>query len=108
VEGTTQIPPGTTVTSTTDSAPLSIQPSSPLVGGELRILLTTNQVLHAGLNIPVTFQFRNAGKVTLPVPMGALSDAGARSPAALTRPTPSELAFELHAACCLSCDLRRV
>ena len=76
VEGTTQIPPGTTVTSTTGSAPISIQPTSPLIVGQLRIQLTTNQVLHVGLNTPVTFQFQHAGKLTLPVPMAALSDSG--------------------------------
>ena len=37
VEGTTQIPPGTTVTSTTGSAPISIQPTSPLIVGQLRM-----------------------------------------------------------------------
>ena len=76
VEGTTQIPPGTSVTSTIGSAPISIQPASPLVVGQLRIQLTTNQVLHVGLNTPVTFQFQHAGKLTLPVPMAALSDSG--------------------------------
>ena len=74
VEGTTQIPPGTTITSTTGSTSMGGQPTSPLVIGKLRIVLTTNQVLRAGLDTPVTFQFRNAGKVTLPVPMGTLSD----------------------------------
>ena len=64
VLGTTQIPGGTTVTSTTGSGS-----TSPLVVGELRVLLTTNQPLRAGLNTPLTFQFRNAGKITLPVPM---------------------------------------
>jgi copper(I)-binding protein len=65
VLGTTQIPPGATVTSTTGSG----VPTSPLVVGELRVLLTTKQPLHAGLNTPLTFQFRNAGKITIPVPM---------------------------------------
>ncbi len=65
IVGTTQIPPGTTVISTAGAAPLT----SPLVVGELRILLTTTAPLRAGLNTPVTFQFRNAGKLTLPVPM---------------------------------------
>jgi periplasmic copper chaperone A len=65
VLGTTQIPPGTTVISTTGVA----EPTSPLVVGELRVLLTTSQPLRAGLNTPLTFQFRNAGKITLPVPM---------------------------------------
>lgn len=65
VLGTTQIPPGTTVTSTVGVG----GPTSPLVVGELRVLLTTKQPLHAGLNTPLTFQFRNAGTVTLPTPM---------------------------------------
>lgn len=69
VLGTTQIPPGTTVTSTAGAVPVNGEPTSPLVAGELRVVLTTTQPLHAGLNTPVTFQFRNAGKVTLPVPM---------------------------------------
>ena len=65
VLGTTQIPGGTTVISTTGSGGLT----SPLVVGELRVLLTTSQPLRAGLNTPLTFQFRNGGKITLPVPM---------------------------------------
>ncbi len=69
VLGTTQLPPGTTVISTAGAAPAAGQPTSPLVVGELRILLTTTAPLHAGLNTPVTFQFRNAGALTLPVPM---------------------------------------
>jgi hypothetical protein len=65
VLGTTQIPPGTTVISTAGSA----GPTSPLVVGELRILLNTTQPLQAGLNTPITFRFRNAGALTVPVPM---------------------------------------
>jgi periplasmic copper chaperone A len=65
VLGTTQIPPGTTVTSTAGGG----VPTSPLVVGELRVLLTTKQPLRAGLNTPLTFQFRNAGSITLPTPM---------------------------------------
>jgi hypothetical protein len=71
VLGTTQIPPGTNVISTAGTAPAPGEPISPLVAGELRIVLTTTAPLRAGLNIPVTFQFRNAGKLTLPVPMAA-------------------------------------
>ncbi|MGH3846073.1 MAG: copper chaperone PCu(A)C [Pseudonocardiaceae bacterium] len=74
VEGTTQIPPGTTITSITGLTSLGGQPTSPLASGELRIVRTTNQVLHAGVDTPVTFQFRNAGKVTLPVPIATPSD----------------------------------
>jgi copper(I)-binding protein len=67
VLGTTQIPPGTTVISTAGAT----EPTSPLVVGELRVLLTTSQPVRAGLNTPLTFQFRNAGSLTLPVPMAA-------------------------------------
>lgn len=63
--GTTQIPPGTTVVSTAGS---TVQ-TSPLVVGQLRVLLTTTRPLRAGLNTPLTFQFRNAGTVTIPVPI---------------------------------------
>jgi copper(I)-binding protein len=71
VVGTSTIPPGTNVTSTTGSSPATVQPLSPLVVGELRIVLNTTQPLHAGLNTPITFVFRNAGKVTVSVPMAA-------------------------------------
>lgn len=71
VLGTTQIPPGTTVTSTAGAVSSRGEPSSPLVAGELRVVLTTTRPLHAGLDTPVTFQFRKAGTVTLRVPMAA-------------------------------------
>lgn len=67
VLGTTQIPPGTTVASTAGS---TVQ-ISPVVVGQLRVLLTTTRPLRAGLNTPLTFQFRNAGQLTLPVPIAA-------------------------------------
>lgn len=60
VLGATQIAAGATVNSTAGSA---------LVVGGLRILLTTTRPLRAGLTTPITFQFRNAGTLTLPVPM---------------------------------------
>jgi hypothetical protein len=69
VLGTTTIPPGTNVTSTAGSASAGVQSQSPLVVGQLRIVLSTTQPLRAGLNTPVTFVFENAGSVTLPVPM---------------------------------------
>ncbi|MGH3720536.1 MAG: copper chaperone PCu(A)C [Pseudonocardiaceae bacterium] len=75
VLGTPRIPPGTTVTSTAGAAPMTGEPTSPLVVGELRVVFVTTQPLHAGLNTPVTFQFRNAGKVTLSVPMAAPSSS---------------------------------
>ncbi|HEV7452825.1 MAG TPA: hypothetical protein VGO16_15840 [Pseudonocardiaceae bacterium] len=65
VLGATTIPPGMNVTSTLGGT----QSTSPLVAGELRIVLINTQPLRAGLNTPVTFVFRNAGKVTLLVPM---------------------------------------
>jgi hypothetical protein len=65
VLGAAQIAPGATVISTAGSA----GPASPLVVGELRILLRTTAPLHAGLTTPITFQFRRAGTLTLPVPM---------------------------------------
>lgn len=71
VLGTTTIAPGTNVTSTAGSASAGVQPQSPLVVGQLRIVLNTAQPLRAGLNTPVTFVFENAGTVTLPVPMAA-------------------------------------
>ena len=71
VLGTTTIAPGTNVTSTGGSASAGVQPQSPLVVGQLRIVLNTTQPLRAGLNTPITFVFENAGKVTLPVPMAA-------------------------------------
>ncbi|HEY3895335.1 MAG TPA: copper chaperone PCu(A)C [Pseudonocardiaceae bacterium] len=74
--GTTQIPAGTTLTSTAaGSTTGTSQPASPLDVGELRVLLTTNQPVRAGLNTPITFEFRNAGKLTLPVPMATPSDS---------------------------------
>lgn len=66
VLGSTQIPPGSTLIS---AVPAGAEPTSPLVTGELRVVLITTRPLHAGLDTPVTFQFRNAGRVTLPVPM---------------------------------------
>ncbi|HTF55578.1 MAG TPA: copper chaperone PCu(A)C [Pseudonocardia sp.] len=64
VSGATRLPPGRNVVSTIDEA----RPISPLVSGNLHIVLTTTQAVRPGLNTPVTFQFRNAGQVTLPVP----------------------------------------
>ncbi len=44
--------------------------SAPLGFGELRIVLTDlTRPIHAGESVPVTFLFRNAGTVTVPVPM---------------------------------------
>ncbi len=44
--------------------------SAPLGFGKLRIVLTDlTRPIHAGESVPVTFRFRNAGEVTVPVPM---------------------------------------
>ena len=73
--GTTDIPPGDTViSSTASSASTNALPTSPMVVGKLRIMLTLNHVLRAGLGIPLTFTFQDAGTVTLWVPIGARSD----------------------------------
>jgi hypothetical protein len=64
VSGTVRIPPRENVVSDTD--PSASQ--SPLVAGKLQIVVVTAHVLRPGLDTPVTFQFRNAGQVTLPVP----------------------------------------
>lgn len=64
VSGATRLPPGRNVVSTIDQA----APVSPLVSGYLHIVLSTTQAVRPGLDTPVTFQFRNAGQVTLPVP----------------------------------------
>ncbi|MGH8921793.1 MAG: copper chaperone PCu(A)C [Actinomycetes bacterium] len=87
VMGASTIPPGTNITSADGATPAGAQPRSPLVFGELRIVLVTTQPLRAGLNTPVTFVFRNAGKKTVPVPMAtppesadeALQSSGERS-----------------------------
>jgi copper(I)-binding protein len=72
--GTTDIPPGDTVISTTSSTPTNAPAAGPMVLERLRIMLTLNRVLRAGLNIPLTFEFQHAGTVTLGVPTGARSD----------------------------------
>jgi len=67
VSGTVRIPPRTNVVSDTDSS----APRSPLVVGKLQVVVVTSHVLRPGLDTPMTFQFRNAGQVTLPVPQAA-------------------------------------
>ncbi|MFN2494396.1 MAG: copper chaperone PCu(A)C [Pseudonocardiaceae bacterium] len=76
VEGNTTIPAGMSVTNAGDAehgaspAPSS-RPASPLDFGELRIvLIEINREPRPGLNTEITFVFRDAGSVTLPVPMG--------------------------------------
>lgn len=75
VMGTSTIPPGSNVTSTVGATPAGAQPRSPLVFGELRIVLITSRPLRAGLNTPVTFVFRDAGELTVQVPMAASPDS---------------------------------
>jgi hypothetical protein len=62
VSGTVRIPPRRNIVSDPSA------PRSPLVAGKLEIVVVTAHVLRPGLNTPMTFQFRNAGQVTLPVP----------------------------------------
>jgi periplasmic copper chaperone A len=64
VSGTVRIPPHRNVVSATDPS----APRSPLVAGKLEIVVVTAHVLRPGLATPMTFQFRKAGQVTLPVP----------------------------------------
>jgi hypothetical protein len=64
VSGTVRIPPRRNIVSDTDPS----APRSPLAAGKLVIVVVTAHVLRPGLNTPMTFQFRNAGQVTLPVP----------------------------------------
>jgi periplasmic copper chaperone A len=75
MSGTTQIPPGSMVIATSGVLPVTGPPASPLVAGELRIVLTTSRPLYAWQNTAVSFQFRNAGTVTLLLPMGAPPNA---------------------------------
>lgn len=82
VLGTSTIPPGTNVASTAGSTPAGAQ--SPLVVGELNIVLNTNQPLRAGLNTPVTFVFRDAGQVTVPVPMAPPPSSSGEIPESVT------------------------
>ncbi|MGH4023759.1 MAG: copper chaperone PCu(A)C [Pseudonocardiaceae bacterium] len=76
VQGNTTVPAEMSVASSGESesdsaAPTSAGPVSPLDVGELRIVLTdTTRTLRPGQNIELTFVFKKAGAVTLPVPMG--------------------------------------
>lgn len=64
VSGTVRIPPRRNIVSDTDPS----VPPSPLVAGKLQIVVVTTHVLRPGVDTPMTFQFRNAGQVTVPVP----------------------------------------
>jgi periplasmic copper chaperone A len=57
---------------TTDAtATPTARPVSPLVAGELSIVLAdTTRAIRAGLTTDITFVFQNAGSVTIPVPVG--------------------------------------
>jgi hypothetical protein len=63
--GKTLIPPHMNVVSSGDTVP----PVSPLVSGTLRIVLVTSRFVPSASDVPVTFRFRDAGQVTLPVPL---------------------------------------
>lgn len=65
IAGKTLIPPHTNVVSGGDTTP----PVSPLVNGTLSIVLTTSSFVATASDVPVTFRFRDAGQVTLPVPL---------------------------------------
>jgi hypothetical protein len=62
--GKTLIPPHRNVVSG-DTTP----PVSPLVSGTLRIVLITSRFVPTGFDVPVTFRFRDAGQVIVPVPL---------------------------------------
>lgn len=68
LSGDTAIPAGKNLVLDADEADAA-ELVSPLVAGKLRVVLVTSQVLPAGVNTPVTFQFRSGGQVTLAVPM---------------------------------------
>lgn len=79
LEGATTIPAGMAVRGGADhSAPGhsgSAAPVSALDVDELRIVLTdATRPLRPGLNVQLTFMFRDAGPVTLSVPMGSPSE----------------------------------
>jgi len=59
----------------------SAQPATPLDFGELSIVLVdVNRTLSPGLNTEITFVFRDAGRVTLPVPLGGPPPGDERKP----------------------------
>ncbi|MGH3932326.1 MAG: copper chaperone PCu(A)C [Pseudonocardiaceae bacterium] len=75
LEGTTTIPAGMAVRGSADHSGAAA-PVSPLDVDELRIVLaSTTRPLRPGLNIQLTFVFRDAGPVTLSVPMGPPSES---------------------------------
>lgn len=73
VQGQTTIAGGNALASAgIDTGPTSSATSGQSQDGQLRIVLTDLRVpLRPGLNTPVTFRFREAGTVTLPVPIDA-------------------------------------
>lgn len=80
VQGNTTVPASTSVVSNGEAGsgggPAGTRPASPLDAGEMRIVLTgTTRTLRPGQNIDLTFVFRNAGTVTLPVPIGPPSES---------------------------------
>ncbi|GAB1514824.1 hypothetical protein [Actinophytocola sp. KF-1] len=56
---------------TSTEAPSETEAVSPPVVGRMSLVLTLNTELPYGKNVPVTFEFAKAGKVTIELPVGA-------------------------------------
>ncbi|MGH4016368.1 MAG: copper chaperone PCu(A)C [Pseudonocardiaceae bacterium] len=90
VQGTTTIPAGTSVgtvdelehaTSPAPTTAPTTEPVSPLDIGTLRfVLIDTTRTVRPGQNIEITLVFRDAGRLTLPVPMGPPPEHSERKP----------------------------
>jgi periplasmic copper chaperone A len=85
VSGSTRIPPGRNVVA--DPGAPAAGPVSPLVAGRMQITLVAARVLRAGPDTPVTFRFREAGTVTVAVPMA--ETPGIAGPGATAVPRPA-------------------
>ncbi|MGH3796878.1 MAG: copper chaperone PCu(A)C [Pseudonocardiaceae bacterium] len=75
LEGTTTIPPQTSVTSAREAGAgptaTPTAPASPLDAGLVRVqLVGITRPLRAGPNIEITFVFQHAGAITVAVPIG--------------------------------------
>jgi copper(I)-binding protein len=84
VSGGTRIPPGRNVVA--DTGVPTAGPVSPLVAGRMQITLVADRVLPAGPNTPVTFRFREAGTVTVAVPMAETPGVAGPGVTAVPRP----------------------
>ncbi len=72
VEGRTTIAGGDAVTSIADATAISTGAPGQAQSRQLRIVLTDlREPIRPGVNTPVTFRFREAGEVTLTVPVDA-------------------------------------